>query len=68
MRQHIHEYLKTAIYHSIVSSKEGLTIEDIKKELSVTAENAAEFDACMNELKDDGLIIYNSRKGLWRAA
>ena len=56
------------MYRSIVNSKEGLTVEDIKKELSVTVENAAEFDACMNELKDDGLIIYDSRKGLWRAA
>jgi hypothetical protein len=68
MRQHIHEYLKTLIYRSIVNSKDGLTTEDIKKALSVTIENAAEFDACMNELKDDVLIIYDNRTGLWRAA
>jgi hypothetical protein len=68
MRQHIHEYLKTLIYRFIVNSKDGLTTEDIKKELSVTIENAAEFDACMNELKDDVLIIYDNRTGLWRAA
>jgi hypothetical protein len=68
MRQHIHEYLKASIYHSIANSKDGIATEDIKKELSVTVENAAEFDACMNELKDDGLIVYDSRKGLWRAA
>lgn len=69
MRQHIHKYLKTSIYRYIVNSKDGLTVECIKKELSVTAENAAEFDACMNELRADGLIICDSRTrtGLWRA-
>ena len=67
MRQHIHEYLKTMIYRSIVNSKEGLAGESIKKKLSVTIENSQEFDACINELKGDGLIIYNNRTGLWRA-
>jgi Mn-dependent DtxR family transcriptional regulator len=67
MRQHIHEYLKTMIYRSIVNSKDGIAEEDIKKKLSVT-ENSEEFDACMKELEDDSLIEYDGRKGVWRAA
>jgi Mn-dependent DtxR family transcriptional regulator len=67
MRQHIHEYLKTVIYRYIIDSKDGVAGEDIKKELSVT-ENSEEFDACINELKDNGLIVYDAKKGLWRAA
>lgn len=68
MRQHIHEYLKTMIYRLIVNSKDGIAVEDLKKELSIAIENSEEFDMCINELKDDGLIIYDSRTGLCRAA
>jgi hypothetical protein len=67
MRQHIHEYLKTSIYRSIVNSKDGLTAENIKKKVSVTIENSEEFDACMKELKDYGLIMYNNTTELWTA-
>lgn len=67
MRQHIHEYLKTSIYRSIVNSKGGLTAENIKKKLSVTVESSEEFDTCMAELKEDGLIMYNKTTGLWIA-
>ncbi len=67
MRQHIHEYLKTSIYRSIVNSKGELTAENIKKKVSVTIENPEEFDACMKELKDDGLIMYNNIRELWTA-
>ncbi len=67
MRQHIHEYLKTSIYRSIVNSKNGIAEEEIKKKLSVT-KNSEEFDACMKELQDDGLIVCDSRRGLWIAA
>lgn len=67
MRQHIHEYLKASIYRSIVNSKGGLTAENIKKKISVTIENSEEFDTCMEELKEDGLIMYNMITGLWIA-
>jgi hypothetical protein len=68
MRQHIQGYVKTMIYRYVVNSKNGITTEDVKKKLSVTAESSEEFDACMKELKDDDLILYDSRTRLWRAA
>lgn len=67
MRQQIHEYLKTSIYRSIVNSEGGLTAGNIKKKVSITTENPEEFDACMKELKDDGLIMYNNTTELWTA-
>jgi len=67
MRQHVHEYLKTSIYRSIINSNDGLTAECIKKKLSIANQNSEEIDACMKELKDDGLITLDDRTGLWTA-
>lgn len=67
MRQHIHEYIKTSIYRSIVNSKGGLRADNIKKKLSVTIENSEDFDACIKELMEDGLIMYNNITELWTA-
>lgn len=67
MRQQVQEYLKTSIYRSIINSNDGLTAENIKKKLSIANQNSEEFDACMKELKDDGLITYDNRTGLWTA-
>lgn len=57
------------IYHYITNSEQsGIAEENIKKRLlSIAIQNPEEFDACMNELKDDGLITCDSRTGLWRA-
>jgi hypothetical protein len=55
------------IYRSIANSKDGIAEEEIKKKLSI-AENSEEFDVCLKELKDDDLIIYDSRRGLLMAA
>ncbi len=67
MRQHVHEFLKASIYRLIVNSKCGLTAENIKKRISLTMENPEELDACMKELKEDGLIAHNNITGLWTA-
>jgi hypothetical protein len=55
------------IYRAIVNSKDGIAAENIKKKLSVAIQSSEEFDACVKELKDDDLIIYDNRKGLWMA-
>jgi hypothetical protein len=67
MRQYIHEYTKTLVYRLVVNSKEGLRSEKIKEKLSGSVEPSEEIDACMNELKDDGLLAYDSGTDLWTA-